>query len=400
MGEDVRKDVTSTESNMPAPTPAVSATANSAATSEMIHDYFAPYKRISKPWDMYERFKTVFVSIFILPFRVLFLFIAGGMLFVVATVAMMGISSADDATSSEESDPENDQLFSPLPLWRKALLAIMFPIARSILFVSFGVYYIKTDTQQFSDEVPRKANSPSEAYVIVGNHLGYIDILVLLCKYRGSFVAKGELEFTPIVGRIARALQCMFVRKNQSLTSQLITRVRSTYQCHTKRKTCSGCPSCMSKLVIFPEGTTTNGTSMVAFRTGVFNAGLAVKPICIRFPYKHFNLSWETIRFREHLFRTMTQFCNRVHITELPVYEPSEAEMNDSRLFASNVQTEMARVLNQPIFPLNRKHKFLYHSYLLGKEENEAEVLMKAAKLSREDDQLVFINRNRTLDAV
>lgn len=369
-----------------------------------MHAHFSPYRRISPAWTLYERVKTLVLAIFVLPIRLLYMGLAGLILLLIATIAMLGMPTMDTPIAkgedTEERDYDNDPLNKPLPKWRKMLLRSMFPIARSVLFVSFGVYSIHTEKRPFSDEVPRQPESTGKAYVIVANHLGYIDVLVLLCKFKGSFVAKGELESTPIIGGLARALQCMFVRKGHSLTAQLIARVQSTYRCHEKRATCTGCPSCMSKLVIFPEGTTTNGTAMVPFRTGVFNAGLAVKPVCIELPYRHFNLSWESIRFREHLFRTMTQFKNEVQIVELPVYEPSEEEMTDARLFASNVQTEMAKALNQPIVPLNRKHKFLYHSWILGKEENEAEVLKKSAQLFSEDEQLAYITESRTLDAV
>lgn len=400
MGEGVRND----------PNPMADQTTSSpqvqpptSPTPEQIHAHFAPFQRISPPWTTYERVKTAVNTVVLLPIRLLYLVLASIALLLLASLAMLGMPNMDtpeDKPNEPARDVESDPLNMPLAKWRKVLLKGMFPIARSILFFSFGVYSIKTQKRAFSDEVPLQRSSPAEAYVIVANHLGYIDILVLLCKFKGSFVAKGELESAPVIGRLARALQCMFVRKGRSLTSQLIARVQSTYICHRKRIGCTGCPSCMSKLVIFPEGTTTNGTAMVPFRTGVFNAGLPVKPVCIEFPHRHFNLSWETIRFREHIFRTMTQFQNNTTVLELPVYEPSEDEVGDARLFAANVQTEMAKALGQPIIPLNRKHKFLYHSWLLGKENNREEIMKKAQQLFSEDEQLVYFAENRTLSEV
>lgn len=374
-------------------------------TRETIHQIFTPYRRISPPWSAYEYFKTIVVVLFILPVRILYACFAGLILFLVVCLALLALpkSKADinTSTSVEGSvDYDQDILFKPLSPWRRFLVSLIFPIMRSILFISFGVYHIKREYVPFSSQTAQRLSQKEDAhaYVIVANHLGYIDILILMTVFRGSFVAKGECEFTPLVGLIARALQCMFVRQGQSLTTQLIHRVRSTHECHEKRqKKCPGCRACMSSLVVFPEGTTTNGTSMVPFRTGVFNAGLPVKLVCIRFPHRHFNMSWETIRFREHLFRTMTQFQNYVHLTELPVYTPSVEETSDSRLFAINVQTEMANVLQQDIIPLNRKHKLLYHSYLLGKVKNESDVVREANTLLNDDTQLnYFINSQQT----
>lgn len=430
----------------------------SSPTRENIHQIFSPYRRISPPWNLYERLKTTFVLLFIFPFRLLYFLLSGSILILIAYLALLAIpksteqqqqstpkqhqNKTESPTASHNSNdtsmvtPDFDEtslpsqkqydempLFKPLSLWRRFLISLSFPLVRSILFVCFGIFHIKREKASFSPHVKQhhtsvenngnkttsststppsnsassispsstssSTSSPS-AYVIVANHLGYIDILILMHTYRGSFVAKGDCETFPIIGLLARALQCMFVRPGHSLTSELINRVRSTHACHEHRKTCGNCPTCMTSLVIFAEGTTTNGSSMIPFRTGIFNAGVPVKPVCIQFPYRRFNLSWETIRFREHLFRSMTQITNYVHCTEFPVYVRNNKEIEDSRLFASNVQREMANVMKLNIFPLNRKHKLLYHSYLIGKIKSEAEVVEKAKKLLHEDKQLDY----------
>lgn len=379
-------------------------------TRETVNSVFKPYQRISPAWTFYERIKTTLVAIFILPFRLIYLLLAALLLLLIARLALIGLppTRAEETSPSDSGtaaiDYDEDPLFKPFTKWRKFILSLAFPIMRSILFVSFGIYKVGRRTASFTpaaQERMAKVENP-HAYVIVANHLGYIDILVLLATYKGSFVAKGDFEKTPFIGYFARALQCMFVRKGHSLTTQLVNRVRTTYHCHKLRadKCNSSCPSCMTKLVIFPEGTTTNGSTMVPFRTGVFNAALPVKPVCIQFPHRHFNLSWETIRFREHMFRTMTQVSNNVEFTELPVYAPSEEEKADSRLYSANVQAEMANVLDQEIVPLNRKHKFLYHSYLLGKEKKESEVMSKAKQLLQGDDQLTYILTSHQEDIV
>jgi lysophosphatidylcholine acyltransferase / lyso-PAF acetyltransferase len=353
-------------------------------TGDEVSALFSPFQRLSPPWDAYECGKTVLATVFLLPFRVLFLVLAGGTLWIVSYIAMSGVRDRDAFVCE------------PLSMFRRSFLALLAPIARAILFVSFGVYHIRTVTPVATGKCVQEqsSSSSSPAYVTVANHLGYIDIIVLFAKYRGSFVAKGDIEKTPIVGTIATALQCMFVREGTPLTSQLISRVKTTYTCHRNRAMtggCPGCPTCMNRLVIFPEGTTCNGTAMVPFRTGVFNAGLPVSPVGIRFPHKHFNLSWESIRFREHIFRAMTQLTNIVEVYELPVHVPTEAETTDAALYARNVQASIADALEQPIIPLNRKHKFLYHEYLVGKEKDNTKVFERAAALTADDNLLSTI---------
>jgi lysophosphatidylcholine acyltransferase / lyso-PAF acetyltransferase len=344
---------------------------------------FSPYQRSSPRLDAYEYVKTALAAVFLLPFRAIFLLVAMAAFWIIAFAAMIRVNNKDAF------------LYEPLSMWRNFLLKSLPYIARAALFVSFGIYNIGTssipDCKKRPSHLP--ASVSNHAHVIVANHLGYLDVLVLFAKYNGSFVAKEELETTRIVGTVATALQCMFVREGQSLTTQLITRVQNTLACHRARQAslengCPGCPTCMKPLIIFPEGTTCNGTAMVPFRTGVFNAGVPVRPVGIRFPHKHFNLSWESISFRHHLFRAMTQIYNNIELLELPVHVPTDAEVSNPAVYAQNVQASIAAAVDLPIVPLNRKHKLLYHEFLLGMETDTAKVFERAAALTEHDHLL------------
>lgn len=115
------------------------------------------------------------------------------------------------------------------------------------------------------------------------------------------------------------------------------------------------------RLVVFPEGTTTNGTCLIRFRRGSFVAGLPVQPVLIRHPFKHFSPTWETIPILSYAFRLLTQFVNFVEIIYLPVYIPNEEEKKDPSLFAENVRRKMAAVVNLPLKDATRNDKMRYH---------------------------------------
>lgn len=93
-------------------------------------------------------------------------------------------------------------------------------------------------------------------------------------------------------------------------------------RCHLSG-VCGGCEACFLPLGVFPEGTTTNGLGMITFRTGCFLSDVTVQAVCLRFrSINNFNPTWETIRFSDHLFRTMTQFSNSMDMLLLPPFRP------------------------------------------------------------------------------
>jgi len=352
------------------------------ACPDDVHAHFQPFRRISPAWTPYEVVKTALLTFFVFPLRLLSFVVLGTGIYLTAALAMAGVSAAEDYA------------YRPLPRWRKTLLAGISPLVRAVAFCAFGVYRIRWT---------RADDTHEKALVIVANHLGYLDIVALRAVYAGSFVAKGDIAKVPLLGSVARAIQCLFVVDGKPLTTSLLQRVDATYACHLSKRArlsteaptgeapadCPGCGTCLNTLTIFPEGTTCNGTAMIKFRTGVFLAGKPVRPVVVKLPYKRWNTSWESVPFRYHMWRTMTQVSNSVELVELPMYVPDEAESADPRLFAERVQTDMQAVLDGvPVYELSRKHKFVYHDFLRGKVDAPA-ALAKAEELRRGDKLLL-----------
>jgi len=91
-------------------------------------------------------------------------------------------------------------------------------------------------------------------------------------------------------------------------------------------------------LLLFPEGTTTNGSFMLPFKTGAFLAGVPLQPVIIRYTKGRMSLSWETIPITRHIFLLLCQPVLSATCFELPVYVPSEEEKKDPKLYAANVR--------------------------------------------------------------
>ena len=111
--------------------------------------------------------------------------------------------------------------------------------------------------------------------LIVSNHLSYLDILVMSAAVPCVFVSKAEVEQWPVFGRYARWAGSVFVqRHDRADAARANVSVAESLQI--------GVP-----VVLFPEGTTTDGQSVLRFHSTMLqpaiDAGAQVTPCCIRY---------------------------------------------------------------------------------------------------------------------
>jgi 1-acyl-sn-glycerol-3-phosphate acyltransferase len=95
-----------------------------------------------------------------------------------------------------------------------------------------------------------------ERGVIVSNHMGYLDIMAFAAQHRCVFVSKAELREVPLLGWMTMMAGTVFVERGRGGSA---IRARSSLQAAAD----AGLP-----VVIFPEGTTSNGTSVLKFHSG------------------------------------------------------------------------------------------------------------------------------------
>jgi lyso-ornithine lipid O-acyltransferase len=111
--------------------------------------------------------------------------------------------------------------------------------------------------------------------VIVCNHTSYIDILVMSSAVPTLFVSKKEVRAYPIIGLAAELCGTIFIDRDKSVAGQNIA---SEMDEALLAGTC---------ITFFPEGTTTDGSTMLRFRAALFSAPvrlhLPIHPAAIRY---------------------------------------------------------------------------------------------------------------------
>lgn len=78
-------------------------------------------------------------------------------------------------------------------------------------------------------------------------------------------------------------------------------------------------------LCVFAEGTTTNGTDLIQFRTGAFLQQQPVQPVVLTYHWRHASPSWETVPNHHYAMQMLSQLGHAVTITYLPVVEPVDS---------------------------------------------------------------------------
>jgi len=97
----------------------------------------------------------------------------------------------------------------------------------------------------------------SRPVVFISNHSSWLDVPVLGGRLNGCFVSKDEIGRWPVVGTVARLGRTVFVSRQRHATR----RERDTM----RERLAAG-----DNLVLFPEGTTSDGSRVMPFRTAFF----------------------------------------------------------------------------------------------------------------------------------
>lgn len=109
----------------------------------------------------------------------------------------------------------------------------------------------------------------------VSNHISWVDIFVLNSIRTTSFIAKSDIKKWPIIGHLVTWAGTLFIDRRQR------------YAIREAAKQIQDCFNHGDVVGLFPEGTTTDGSEVKSFHTGLFDAPIqakvAVQPIALRY---------------------------------------------------------------------------------------------------------------------
>jgi 1-acyl-sn-glycerol-3-phosphate acyltransferase len=155
-----------------------------------------------------------------------------------------------------------------------AFFALIFPLMPlQLLFVRTGSRYARSFPHWYHRQVCRLVGirlnvegeiAEQQGVLIIANHVSWLDITVLSAVAPVSFVAKQEVASWPFVSWLAKLQRSVFVdrkRRNEvgDKANEILERLASG-----------------DRIVLFAEGTSSDGNSVVPFKTALF---AAAKPV-------------------------------------------------------------------------------------------------------------------------
>ena len=158
----------------------------------------------------------------------------------------------------------------------------------------------------------------------LSNHTSFNDILLAMAIYGCGFISKDGVKKTPIIGNIAKGLQSIFVDRND-----ITSKEKTLEQIMNRQKEfMEGKP--VMPFMIFPEGTTSSGRHLLAFKRGAFMSLLPIKPnIILPNLNNNFHLGCGSSNVGINYGRTLTNLYVETEFIELPIMTPNEYMYNN-----------------------------------------------------------------------
>ncbi|XP_015191182.1 PREDICTED: glycerol-3-phosphate acyltransferase 3 [Polistes dominula] len=170
--------------------------------------------------------------------------------------------------------------------------------------------------------------------ICVANHTSPIDVLVLMCDNCYSLIGQRHGGFLGILQRaLARASPHIWFERSEVKDREAVARRLKE---HVSDPT-------NPPILIFPEGTCINNTSVMQFKKGSFEVGGVIYPVAIKYDPRFGDAFWNSSRYSmlQYLYMMMSSWAIVCEVWYLPPMYRNEGETGID--FANRVKSVIAR---------------------------------------------------------
>jgi 1-acyl-sn-glycerol-3-phosphate acyltransferase len=217
---------------------------------------------------------------------------------------------------------------------------------------SLKIRWLQSFSRILNLRIVKNGSVAAHPALIASNHVSWLDIIVLGQFVPGCFAAKDDIAGWPVIGYLSRQAGTVFIRRGDK-KQILQTTEMMAWQLRQN-----------GNMLVFPEGTTTDGSEVLDFHASLFQPALltraAIQPAAIRY----LNTAKEAApfigddEFVAHLFKMLTLEAIEVRLDFLPVIESEEKTRNGISREARNLivsALEAGGPVNTLPFPMSQK---------------------------------------------
>ncbi|KDR13114.1 hypothetical protein L798_13043, partial [Zootermopsis nevadensis] len=170
--------------------------------------------------------------------------------------------------------------------------------------------------------------------ICVANHTSPIDVLVLACDNCYALIGQRHGGFLGVLQRaLARASPHIWFERSEVKDREAVAKKLRQHVSDPRNP----------PILIFPEGTCINNTSVMQFKKGSFEVGSVIYPVAIKYDPKFGDAFWNSSRYSmmQYLYLMMTSWAIVCDVWYLPPMYQQEGETAID--FANRVKSVIAR---------------------------------------------------------
>lgn len=266
------------------------------------------------------------------------------------------------------------------PGCRKTCLRICYKITAHAqgIFGFFSLYTHKSIDADYTEYLGKPSQDDvaddKPVSTIVCNHFGFLEIMCLVCSpLHPAFTPKIAIKTTPLLNSLADGLQSMYVERGSEEGREQVMAAISERQ----RQIEEG--SDYAPIIVFAEGTTTNGTTLLRMRKGAFARMSPIIPCFVTWSGGTIQPSFECLPFWSLIFFWMSSpLPYKVTLHIMPPFRPNAYMLEKFadkgsepwEIYAWCMRDLIAKNGNFKISNRSLRDKFAFEDYMQRRTES------------------------------
>ena len=202
--------------------------------------------------------------------------------------------------------------------------------------------WAKTTLRILHVRISVSGNVPQPAAMLLANHISWLDVWLLSALLPVRFVAKSEVRSWPVIGWLSTKVGVVFIQRARRKDTARVANASTQVLLNG------------DTLCVFPEGTTTDGTCMLPFKSGLVQAAIDSKvqiiPVAIRYFLAGGSANTSVAFIGEMtLWDSLLQILVQSEINaEVTFLQPLETQTQSRQVLALDAQNQIAKQLHLP----------------------------------------------------